>query len=206
MPRLSTALTDPAAELVTDTSAIINLIAAGCAPAIAAALANPIVVVDVVLAELEIGRQHGHRHADGLRELVDRRAITVVTLGEAGLQHFESLVVGPAVITLDDGEAATIAYAAEHAAIAMIDERKARRICGERFPAVRVGCTIDLLIHPSVETRLGRSAVEDAVYNALQDGRMSVLPEHLEYVIELIGPERAALCASLPRTARSSRS
>jgi predicted nucleic acid-binding protein len=205
MPRLSTALIDPEAEIVADTSAVINLVAAGCASTIAEALPNLIVVADVVSAELEIGRRHGHRQADQLRELVDRRMVRIVSLGGVALQHFESLVIGPALVTLDDGEAATIAYAANHAAVALIDERKARRICGERFPAVRVAATIDLLIHPSVYSKLGRDGVADAIYNALQDGRMRVLPDHLEYVVALIGPERAALCPSLPRVVRSYR-
>jgi hypothetical protein len=44
----------------------------------------------------------------------------------------------------------------------------------------------------------------DAVFNALHDGRMRVLPHHLERVVGLIGHERAALCQSLPRSVRLS--
>jgi predicted nucleic acid-binding protein len=200
----STALIDPSRELVADASTIINLIATGCTPAIAAALPNQIAVVDVILGELETGRPRGRRDADRLRDFIKSEVIRVVSLGEVGLRHFEDLVVGPSFATLDDGEAATIGYAAEHAAVALIDERKAARICGERFPEVRVACTVDVLIHPSVQSKLGPEGLVEAVYNALQDGRMRVLPHHLEYVVGLIGPERAARCTSLPRSARSS--
>lgn len=200
----STALSDPSSDLVADASTIINLVAAGCAPAIAAALPNRIVVVDAVRAELETGRPRGRRDADRLRELVEDGLISIVSLGDAGIQHCENLVVGPAVLTLDDGEAATIAYAAEHAAVALIDERKAARICGEHLPAVRLACTVDVLVHPSVESKLCPEGLADAVYNALHDGRMRVPLHHLEYVVRLIGPGRAALCPSLPRSARSS--
>ena len=44
-------------------------------------------------------------------------------------------------------EAATIAYALAHAGTALIDEHKATRICRERFPALRLACTTDVLIH-----------------------------------------------------------
>lgn len=198
----STALIDPFAELVADTSTIINLIATGCTPMIASALPNKIVVVDFILDELETGRPRGRRDADRLHELVEAGVINVVHLGEAGLRHFEELVVGSSFATLDDGEAATIGYSVEHAAVALIDERKAARICGERFPEVRVACTVDVLIHPSVARKLGPDGLADAAYKALQDGRMRVLPHHLAYVVKLIGPERAALCLSLPKSAR----
>jgi predicted nucleic acid-binding protein len=59
-------------------------------------------------------------------------------------------VVGPAQTTLDDGEAATIAHAVALNGVALIDERKANRICTERFPELRIASTVDILVHPSV--------------------------------------------------------
>jgi predicted nucleic acid-binding protein len=196
---LSTALTDPAARLVADTSTMINLIATGSAADIMDALPNRIVVVDVVPAELEVGRARGREACDRLRELASSGALDIVELGDDALAYFEELVVGPAVETLDDGEAATIAYALAHAATALIDERKATRICRERFPALRLACTIDVLIHADVQTRLGPALLPDAVFQALREGKMRVFSRHFEWVIGLIGGERAALCPSLPR-------
>src|SRR5581483_3817592 len=118
--RSSTALTDPAALLVADSSTIINLVATRAAAAVISALPNRIVVVAVIPDELETGRELGRRACDGLKALVD-----------AANGFFEELVVGPAVETLDDGEAATIAYALAHGGTALIDERKAMRICRE---------------------------------------------------------------------------
>jgi predicted nucleic acid-binding protein len=201
---LSPALTDSHAQLVADTSTVINLIATAYAPTILAALPHHVVVADVIPAELERGRSRGYPHADRLRELLDAGVISVVCLGNIAMKHFEELVIGPAVATLDDGEAATLAYAAEHAAVAVIDERKAARISTERFPALRITSTVDVLTHPNVERRLGREALAEAVYQALQVGRMRVPAQHLEYVVRLIGSARAAVCASLPKSARSS--
>ena len=53
----------------------------------------------------------------------------VVQLGDDGKRVYGSLVEGTAARTLDDGEAATIAYAHEAGAVALIDEKKAQAIC-----------------------------------------------------------------------------
>ena len=84
----------------------------------------------------------------------------------------------------------------------LVDERKANRICAERFATLRLGCTIDVFSHPKVHENLGQKALADAVFNALYHGRMRILAHHAEWVIGLIGTDRAALCVSLPRSAR----
>jgi hypothetical protein len=53
-----------------------------------------------------------------------------------------------------------------------------------------------------VEASLGQSALRDAVFAALQHARMRVLPQHIEWVVRLIGQDRARECPSLPRTIR----
>jgi predicted nucleic acid-binding protein len=199
-----TFLTDLSAPLVADTSVVINLIATGCAPAIVRALPGRLVVVDAVPAELDMGRRSGRHNADRLNELVDAKLVEIVSLGDVATQHFSALVIGSAATTLDDGEAATIAYAVEQAGTAFIDERKAIRICEDRYPELRVGCTVDILVHPDVQCHLGTEALAVGIFNALQSGRMRVLPHHLEQVVGLIGYERAASCHSLPRSIRLS--
>ena len=64
---LSTALTDPAAQLVADTSTIINLIATGSAADIIAALPNRIAVVEGALCRpnWNWGARAGVGHAIG---------------------------------------------------------------------------------------------------------------------------------------------
>jgi predicted nucleic acid-binding protein len=198
---LSTALTDPAAQLVADTSTMINLIATGSAADIIAALPNRIAVVDVVPAELELGRTRGREACDRLKELASSGALEIVELDADALPYFEELVVGSAIETVDDGEAATIAYALAHSATALIDERKATRICREQFPGLRLACTIDVLIHDDVRQRLGETRLADAVFRALQDAKMGVFAPHLAWIVGLIGAERAALCPSVPRRA-----
>ena len=195
-------LTDPEALLVADASTVINLNASGCAREVLDALPNRFVVVDVVPVELAGGRQRLRQDSDLLSRLVDSNSVEIVRLDDGAAKDFEQLVVGAAALTLDDGEAATIAYAISQNAVALIDERKAIRICRERFPNLRVGCTVDIFAHPEVQRALGKDALSNAVFNALYQGRMRVLPRHVEWVVELIGAERAGLCMSLPSSVR----
>jgi predicted nucleic acid-binding protein len=199
---LPTPLTDPAAIVVADASTVINLNATGCAREVIQAIPNKVVVLDAVASELHEGRRRGRRDADLLGELVAARVVEVVDLEDSSGIHFERLVVGAAAMTLDDGEAATIAYAYSHDAVAIIDERKATRLCAEMYPTLRVGSTVDILAHPSVEQRMGKRMLAEAVFNALQNGRMRVFPRNVEWVVKLIGQERAAGCPSLPNSVR----
>lgn len=200
-----TCLTDPKALLVADASTVINLNATSCAQKVIQALPNRLVIVDVVPGELEGGRHRRRQDAALLNELVVSDFVEIVQLDDMAEQCFEELVVGPAALTLDDGEAATIAYAVSQDGIAVIDERKANRICAERFPDLRVGCTVDIFTHPKVQHALGKDTLADAVFNALYHGRMRVFPHHVEWVVGLIGIDRTGLCTSLPSSVRVSK-
>jgi len=195
-------LSNTATLLVADTSVAIALNATGCAADIFRALPHRFVIVDLVQAELEAGRERGHTAAGVIRSLIDSKHISVVSLGDVGLAYFEQLVVGPAAQTLDDGEAATLAYALEFNATAVIDERKALKICASRFGNLATATSFDLLGHSEVGRVLGTVRLAEAVFLALRDARVRVPDHHVAWVIGLIGPERALECRSLPRSAR----
>jgi predicted nucleic acid-binding protein len=188
--------------LVVDTSVVINLNATGRASDILQALPCCVFVTDIVASELEEGRPFGRKDAELLARLVDDHHIKIVSMGDVGARVFGELVIGHATDTLDDGEAATIAYAVEHNIVPVIDERKANRICAQRFGQLHPASTMDLFAEPIMEAAVGREHLGDAVFQALQQARMRVLPHHVELVIRLIGSNRAILCSSLPRTAR----
>jgi predicted nucleic acid-binding protein len=195
-------LTDPQALLIADASTIINVNACGSAQSVWEALPNHVAVVDVVPDELEEGRRRQRQDADFLKELVVSGHIEIVKLDEVAELYFEQLVIGPAGMTLDDGEAATIAYAVRQNGIALIDEHKANRICAQLFPALSIACTVDIFSHPNVQEALGKEKLAETVFNALCHGRMRVFPQHVEWVVALIGVERARLCPSLPAAVR----
>jgi predicted nucleic acid-binding protein len=190
-------LSEASELLVADTSVAINLNATGCAAQVLEALPYRIVIVDSVQAELEYGRQRGRDDVDRTAALVAAQHLKIAKLGEKGLDLFEGLVVGSAAETLDDGEAATLAHAVESSGVAIIDERKALRIAAVRYPKLATASTMDLLGHPYVCDALGETALAEAVFCALRDARMRVFPSHNEWVVKLIGADRAAQCPSL---------
>lgn len=189
-------------SMVVDASVVINLLTVEQPVRILRALQRRVVVTEDVVEELEQGRKVGYAHASLLAGIVAEQHVGVVQLGARGREVFNDLTIGPANDTLDDGEAATLAYALESGAEPVIDERKAIRICARRFPNLNPLSSIDLLAAPNVETALGRDVLGKVVFDALQRARMRVLPQHLGRVITLIGPERARSCSSLPKKVR----
>lgn len=200
---LPPSLSEQPALLIADTSVVINLNATGCAERILKSLPHRVALVDVVVDEIKDGLRKGRQDSVKLVALIEANVVEVVKLGPKGLLRFESLVVGSAGETLDDGEAATIAYAEEAGARALIDERKARRLVAERHAAIPLGCTADLLACGHVERAIGLAGIADAVHNALVGARMRVLDQHMDWAVRLIGDERAAVCRSLPQLTRS---
>lgn len=196
-------LTDPSLPIVADASVVINLNATGCGVAVLRAVPNRLVMADAVIAELRTDGRTGRDDAKLVRSLIDAGLADVSAIADLKHGHFESLVAGPAAETLDDGEAATIAFALERSAVAVCDDGKAVALCARRFPGLTVASTVDLLAHGAVAAELGRTQLADAVYAALRGARMRVPPRHEEWVIDLIGEARAKSCFSLRGILRS---
>ena len=192
---------DRAVPVALDTSAVINLNATGHAPAILRALAREIIVVDEVAYDLSKGIATGRRDAEHLEQLVAAGLIRRAALGEPGKAFFEWLSIGAGDDTLDDGEAATIALAAELGCAAMVDESKGRRLCKSRHSSVPLVGSIEIFTQADVRRELG-DRLGEALYGALTVARMHVLSDHHAWVLEVLGPERAALCTSLRRSLR----
>jgi predicted nucleic acid-binding protein len=189
--------------LVADASVIINLNATGRARDIIQAQPGSLVVTESAFAELAAGAKKGHDDHAQLDALINIGAVRIVTLGESGDSIYASLVEGSAVRTLDDGEAATIGYAYEAGAIALIDERKARTICGRDFPHLSVASTIDFLMHELVAGALTARGQVEAIVNALRNARMRIPPHQIELVIKLIGEKNVAACDSIPKKVKA---
>jgi len=193
---------DLSLEIALDASVVINLNASGRARDIIYALRHPTVVIDVVQDELGRGNRDGRHDKAALDALVADGVVKVVSLDSGSTDLFESLVVGRAADTLDDGEAATVVYAVHSGAIAVIDERKATRICKSRFANVSLVSTTNLLARSEVLQSLGREGLREAVFMALLRGRMQVPAHDLDWILDLIGPAKAAKCPSLPKSVR----
>lgn len=189
-------------NLFLDTSAIISLCASGFFERIAAALPNRFLVSSVVVNELHSGKNSGRSDWAMLDRLVQDALIGVHDLAQLKESHFLSLVGGDSAETLDDGEAATIASALECYGVAVLDERKARRICQQRFPSLHVASAVDVLAHRQASSVLGTIDLKAAIFKSLKFGRMRVPNEHVAAIVDLLGPDQIAQCPSLPRSVR----
>jgi len=194
-------MADAGAVVVADASVVINLNATERAADILAVLPFRVVVTEITAGELTEDRRSGRQDEALLAKLVRQGLVELGSLGDKGLAVFTSLVIGPARETLDDGEAATIAYAVEHNASPAIDERKALKVCADRFPSLRPRTTVDLFREPAVIEALGPAPLAEAIFLALRNARMRVARQHLAWIIDQIGPGRAEQCPSLPRSA-----
>lgn len=188
--------------LVLDASVWINLLATGAVDVILQAIRARVIVVSSASDELirhPLDRtQKGHP----LESLVERALVERHELGDSAGERFVELVSAAPPDDLGDGEAATIAFAHVHGLIAVIDERKARRVAASRFPELGTLTTVALLRRAEVVAALG-DGISEAVFSALQVARMRVLAADVEWIVKCVGEERAAQCPSLRRKQRT---
>jgi predicted nucleic acid-binding protein len=189
-------------HLIADASVVINLNATGHARRIIEALPGRVLVPSNAVVELVLGDRHGHNDAQQLNELFSAGIVGRIDLEGGALTLYESLIDGSRGLSLGDGEAATIAIACAAGAVAVLDEKKARRLCETQLPALAVHCTAQILLLSEIEQALGRHTWEEALLGALRVGRMRVPGEFIDAVISIIGQEAASSCTSLPRAIR----
>jgi hypothetical protein len=79
-------------------------------------------------------------------------------------------------MTLGDGESAAIAVAHDQQLAVALDDQKARRIAGERFPQLRLVSSVKVFALAEVAAELGND-LPNAVYSALINARMEFLPK-----------------------------
>jgi len=189
-------------SLVLDTSVVLNLLACGAPACILEALGGtffaPIQVVQ------EIVREPTDRQSENplLAELLDSGILKLHRLEGSSLDTFVDLAGAPPPDGLDDGEAATIAAGEEFGCGCVIDERKATRIASARRPDIIVLSTVDLFFEVHNRSLLKSGEIAELLYGALYRARMRVPDSHGEWVVELIGQDRANNCASLGKILR----
>lgn len=188
---------------VADASVWINLAATGRCPEILAALGASVAIVDVVLRELQRGSANGHGVLEHIEPLIQSGLVRVVEMETSDEEPYLSLVAGGTAETLDDGEAATLVVAVRLKAIALIDERKATAIAKRRFSALELRSSTDLLFATLPDEGGHVGPLADALFLALQRARMRVPTHWQARVIEVLGPERASVCNSLPAHLRA---
>ena len=192
-------LTPSSRVVVLDTSVVLNLLASGAAARVLETLGLAFWVPTQVVREVR--RQPdpaSSSERSTLRYLLDTGLVRELTPEDGALDTVLDLVAAPSPDGLDDGEAATIAIAESLGCSPALDERKARRIATARRPDQTLSSSIDLFKALEWHTELQGGELCEWVFNALRHANMRVLHPHTEWVMQLIGRERAARCPSLP--------
>ncbi|MBK8454346.1 MAG: hypothetical protein WAQ53_12530 [Thiofilum sp.] len=187
--------------LVLDTSVIINLSKSKYSYQILEQVPNHLVVVNQVMEEL----QAGSSVFQDINYLIKQGILHLTKLDETSSLLFEELIMGfgSNLENLDDGESATIAYAQTTKSTALLDEKKGLNLCSRELPTLKTATSFDLFTHNQVIKHLGLELVRESLQNALIFARMRIIPEHYDVLIQIVGPEFAKTCASLPTTLRN---
>jgi predicted nucleic acid-binding protein len=192
----------PNCSLVLDASALINLLGTGMAGDLVKAANRRMFVENYAFEEL---RRHPLPDQDlqtELAALLESCLLQRVTMDDTARIVFRELTDGDLTAGLDDGEAATIAYAVSHEArVPVIDEKKANSVFGRRWHSRMIVDTITLLRQSSVSNAFTEERYSAAIHSALVHARMRVPTAARAWVAALIGDARAAQCPSLGRPA-----
>jgi predicted nucleic acid-binding protein len=188
--------------LVLDASVVVNLNATGFADRVLDAIPVGVFIPDPVIKELRNGIKKGHTDATDLNELLVKGLVSTLKVPASAQAEYIGLVSGSATSSLGDGEAATIASAFAIGAWASIDERKARKICANRYPNIKVASTVDILSHPNVVSSLTKTELSAAILAALEVAHMQVHKHQIDWVINQLPFDRIENCISLPTSVR----
>jgi predicted nucleic acid-binding protein len=186
-------------RLVIDTSVLINLIASEDITKILTGLSSEILITEPVWREL---KKHPKDNSDCgllLNSLVEQNLLKPVKNLANTLELYLDLAT-----ELGDGEASVIAYTVtQNHCAAVIDEKKARRICWERFSLSPIFCTIDLFQDYFFTMNPNEQEFKQLLFNAIKIGRMRILKtEHEIWVKKILDVDLIQQCSSLKRRSR----
>lgn len=141
-------LSDQGTKVVADASVIIYLNSSGHAEEIFAGLACEFIVPEPVIVEIERGRSKGNKDADFLQKMLDSSILRAGNLGLVGTAVNDRLADKMVIPHVHEGEASVIGCAVEIFGNALIDDKRARRLCRNHVPALPIGSTAELLLSP----------------------------------------------------------
>lgn len=185
--------------LVLDASVAINLLGTNMGDRVLQAIPQEVHIAQHALREIRRHPVSGLHATGDLCEWQDRRLISTVALDQSQQRLFNDLTSKNLEHSLDDGEAATIAYAmgGTDPMIPVIDEKKATRIFRARWPSDALFDTVGLFWNLVECDLMPVAEARHAVFSALRHARMQVRHGMREWVVQLIGEDLALQCPSL---------
>lgn len=186
-------------DLVLDASVLINLLGTGIPKRILSCFQGRAWIEEHTFGEVTRHPISGVDLKHELDALVRNGLLKRGAMSADAFNVFLDLAANDIVGGLDDGEAASIAYAISFSstAIVVIDERKATRIFSQRWPHRTLIDTVTLLAQDCISRELEDEEFANACFSALRYARMRVTEDAAPWIAEVIGNERAAQCPSL---------
>lgn len=191
-------LTPSSRAVVLDTSVVLNVLASGGAARLLESSGYTFWVPTPVLREVTSEPHPSTSESNSLRALLDLGLLREIAPEGDTLETYLSLASAPSPDGLEDGESAAIAVAESLGCFTALDDRKARRIATARRPSDVPMCSLDLFKNLEGHANFANGELCDMVFNSLRLARMRVMHTHMEWVVQLIGTERARQCSSLP--------
>lgn len=191
--------------LFLDPGAIICLVETGFAERILKAIPLEPIIPEPAAKSLErrASEWHSGKSVRKLGELLESGAIAKAGMVGPARRRFQKIASRPSPLALGDGEASAIALAWAAKAWAAIEDGKARRLCQERCPLLKIVGVADMLAHESVIQELSSGEMAEATLNAVYRGNMRVPPNHVENIAKWIGPKKLQRCKSVPKDVRT---
>lgn len=172
---------------VLDASVLFNLLATGIAADTLEALGVPCWVEERTATEV---RRFPGEKAESmpLQTLFGSGHLRLCRMSPVAYDIYLSLISGPSTQTLDDGESAAIAMSVTGVGSVVLDDKKARRICSERFSHVSIASSLHLFVEAASRGNWGDQQLVHVVQRARDVSKMSIIPT-----------ERAWLASVMPQ-------
>ena len=180
---------------IIDASVAINLLGTGRPADLLRILGQRVIIEETTYREVSKNPFNGNSGHDSLDDLISQDLLHLERLSPEGYDLFLELTGANPPDDLGDGEAATIAHSIIVSGIPLLDEKKGSRIVRER--GLVVMSTLDLFRSQQIVETMAQGEFADMIYAALKNARMRVPLDHRRWIVDMIGVERAALCASL---------
>jgi predicted nucleic acid-binding protein len=167
----------PTGDVVLDASVVINLLGCKHARIVIVGLGVTCLIEKRTLDEIQRHPVPGLSHTRELEVLIQDGLVCVHRMTMPEYLVYLGLVTGEPVNVLGDGESAAIATAVGTGNAVILDDRKARRICGGNFPSVPIASSLRLFVEAARRGKFDNQFLRDLVSAALVNSRMSIMKD-----------------------------
>jgi predicted nucleic acid-binding protein len=174
-------MTTQRGKLVLDASVAINMLATVRGAEVLGSLGWSCVIEDRAAGEVTRHPRKVQHPKGPLGEFLEARVLEVVHLEATDYDQFVQLVGAPNHDGLDDGEAASLAWATRHGGALAVDEAKARRIANRDFAGLELLSSLGLFKIWAKARSVSAPDLRSALQEARGIGRMRILHDEMTW-------------------------